>query len=158
MTAVLAHALAVIRRDVYGIECDPGAAASAALFHDATEIFTGDMPTPIKYLNAELTAAYKSAEREAESRLLAHLPTELSGAYAPLVHGGDEAVRDLVRAADKLCAYVKCLEEERAGNHEFRLAREQTLTKLHALQMPEVEYFMEHFIKPFELTIDEINT
>jgi 5'-deoxynucleotidase len=156
MTAVLAHALAVIRRDIYGVPCDAGAAAAAALFHDATEIFTGDMPTPMKYLNSDLTTAYKSAERDAESRLLRQLPPELRGAYEPLI-SGDNDVRDLVKAADKLSAYIKCLEEERAGNREFRLAREQTRAKLDALNMPEVAYFIEHFMRPFELTIDEMN-
>ena len=158
MTAVLAHALAVIRRDIFGIACDPGAAASAALFHDATEIFTGDLPTPVKYLNAELTAAYKRAESEAEQRLLLHLPPELRAAYAPLVAGGVGELRELVKAADKLSAYIKCLEEERAGNREFRLARDQTLEKLKSLQLPELDYFLAHFMKPFELTIDELNS
>lgn len=158
MTAVLAHALAVIRRDVFGVDCDPGAAASAALFHDATEIFTGDMPTPVKYLNSELTSAYKLAEHEAQRRLLTQLPSALQATYAPLVAGGDGDVRELVKAADKLSAYIKCVEEERAGNREFRQAREQTRAKLEALSMPEVAYFMEHFLSAFELTIDEINT
>ena len=158
MTAVLAHALAVIRRDVFGVACDPGAAATAALFHDATEIFTGDMPTPVKYLYAELTSAYRLAEAEAERRLVAQLPAELQATYEPLIAGGDDDIRDLVKAADKLSAYIKCLEEERAGNREFRQAREQTRAKLESLEMPEVAYFIEHFLKAFELTIDEINT
>ncbi|MDR0838036.1 MAG: 5'-deoxynucleotidase [Oscillospiraceae bacterium] len=159
MTAVLAHALAVIRRDVFGVPCDPGAAASAALFHDASEILTGDMPTPIKYLNSQLTTAYKDAERAACDRLLSRLPEQLRGAYSPLLSGGgDDATRALVHAADKLAAYIKCLEEERAGNREFRLAAEQTLAKLKSLALPEVDYFLEHFMPPFELTIDELNT
>ena len=158
MTAVLAHALAVIRRDIYGIPCDPGAAASAALFHDATEIFTGDLPTPVKYLNSELTAAYKRAEHVAEQRLLAQLPAELQASYAVLICDLDSDVSALVKAADKLSAYIKCLEEERAGNREFRQARDQTLAKLKSLQMPELDYFLDHFMKPFELTIDQLNS
>lgn len=159
MTAVLAHALAVIGRDVFGKDCDPGEAAAAALFHDASEIFTGDMPTPIKYMNRELTTAYKTAEKDAQRRLLETLPDELRASYEPLLAGGeatDSPTGEFVRAADKLSAYIKCLEEERAGNREFRLAAEQTLQKLRALGMPEVDYFMEHFLTPFELTIDEL--
>lgn len=158
MTAVVAHALAVIRRDVLGLEADPGACAAAALFHDATEIFTGDMPTPIKYLSDELTTAYKKAEYEAQERLLMQLPQELRPAYEPLLNsGGDEITRRLVKAADKISAYIKCLEEERAGNREFRLAAEQTLEKLRALDMPEVDYFMQRLMQPFELTLDELS-
>ncbi|MDR1330138.1 MAG: 5'-deoxynucleotidase [Oscillospiraceae bacterium] len=155
MTAVIAHALAVIRRDVYKIPCDPGEAAAAALFHDAGEIFTGDMPTPIKYMSRELTSAYKDAERSAAGRLLAQLPQELRESYVPLLTGGGET-RDLVHAADKLSAYIKCIEEERAGNREFRLAARQTKARLEALNMPEVDYFIEQFIPPFKLTIDEL--
>ncbi|MDR3209877.1 MAG: 5'-deoxynucleotidase [Oscillospiraceae bacterium] len=157
MTAVLAHALAVIRRDVYQIPCDPGAAAAAALFHDASEILTGDMPTPIKYLNREITAAYKDAERQAQNRLLATLPELLRGAYRPLLDGGEsEDTRALVHAADKLAAYIKCLEEERAGNREFRQAGKQTRERLEALGIPEVQYFLDNFMPAFELSLDEL--
>ena len=157
MTAVLAHALAVIRRDVFGGESDPGQAAAEALFHDASEIYTGDMPTPIKYLSSELTSAYKSAEEGAKQRLLMTLPPELRESYKPLLTekpGGPTG--ELVHAADKLAAYIKCLEEERACNREFRLAAEQTLKKLHALNMPEVDYFIENFMGSFSLTIDAL--
>ena len=159
MTAVLAHALAVIRRDVFGGEADPGEAAAAALFHDASEIFTGDMPTPIKYMNSTLTTAYKSAEEDAKQQLLGTLSPELRETYALLLTerpGGETA--QLVHAADKLAAYIKCLEEERAGNREFRHAAEQTRAKLEALHMPEVDYFMEKFMGPFSLTIDELGS
>ena len=174
MTAVLAHALAVIRRDVFGGDADPGEAAAMALFHDASEIFTGDMPTPIKYMNETLTNAYKSAEEDAKKRLLASLPQELRPAYEPLLmeeRSAGTAVLsecvgststslngtfELVHAADKLAAYIKCLEEERAGNREFRMAAEQTREKLVALGLPEVNYFMETFMGPFSLTIDEL--
>ncbi|MDR0916920.1 MAG: 5'-deoxynucleotidase [Oscillospiraceae bacterium] len=157
MTAVLAHALAVIRRDVFHEPCNPGDAAAAALFHDATEIFTGDMPTPVKYLNDEITSAYRAAENGARERLLSALPDELRASYAPLLESGaDEETRKLVHAADKLSAYVKCLEEERAGNREFRLAAQQTLIKLQALAMPEVDYFLAHCLPAFELTLDEL--
>jgi 5'-deoxynucleotidase len=156
MVAVLAHALAVIRRDALGLPCDPGAAASAALYHDASEIITGDMPTPVKYYNTEITAAYKEVEAVAANRLRAALPEALRPAYAALLGGGAEGTERLVKAADKLAAYIKCLEELGAGNREFRLAAAQTKAKLDALDMPEVEYFMEHFIPAFELTLDEL--
>jgi Predicted hydrolases of HD superfamily len=157
MTAVLAHALAVIRRDVFGGEADPGEAAAAALFHDASEIFTGDMPTPIKYMNDALTTAYKNAEEDAKQRLLATLPPELQPAYGPLLtEQSAGGTAELVHAADKLAAYIKCLEEERTGNREFRLAAEQTKAKLVALGLPEVNYFIENFMEPFSLTIDEL--
>lgn len=163
MTAVLAHALAVISRDVFSSDADPGEAAAAALFHDASEIFTGDMPTPIKYMNRELTSAYKSAERDASRRLLMTLPEQLRASYAPLLTADVEneaslkpSTESFVKAADKLAAYIKCLEEERAGNREFRLAAEQTRKKLESLGMPEVDYFIENFMESFSLTIDEL--
>jgi 5'-deoxynucleotidase len=144
---------------VLGLPSDPGAAAAAALFHDASEIFTGDMPTPIKYQNHTLTSAYKDAERLAQERLLGTLPEVLRGSYVDLLDGGadDEfATRALVHAADKISAYIKCLEEERAGNREFRQARGQTLEKINSLDMPEIQYFMEHFSAAFEMTLDEL--
>ncbi|MDR2502521.1 MAG: 5'-deoxynucleotidase [Oscillospiraceae bacterium] len=157
MTAVIAHALAVIRRDVLGGDADPGGVAAAGLFHDATEIMTGDMPTPIKYLSESLTGAYKQAERTARERLLMTLPEKMRPAYAGLLGGGDDGeTRKLVHAADKIAAYIKCLEEEKAGNREFRLAAEQTREKIRALCIPEADYFMEHFCCAFELTLDEL--
>ncbi len=154
MTAVLAHALAVIRRDVYGIPCDPDNAAAAALFHDATEIFTGDMPTPVKYYDDGITGAYKRIEEAAASRLTAALPEAMAGEYGALLRGGKHP--DIVKAADKLSAYVKCLEELKSGNGEFRSAAESTLEKLKGLEMPEVDYFLEHFIAAFDMTLDEL--
>ena len=156
MVAVIAHALAVIRRDVYGIPCDPGACAAAALFHDASEIFTGDMPTPVKYFNPDIMAAYKQVESIASQKLLATLPEELRPSYAPLLDT-DGDVKAIVKAADKLSAYIKCLEELKAGNDEFKNAAAQTLEKLHAFGMPEVDYFIENFIPAFELTLDELD-
>jgi len=158
MTAVIAHALAVIRRDILGKPADPGLAAASALFHDAAEIFTGDLPTPIKYFNPDIMSAYRQVESVASRKLVSALPAAMRPAYeALLVSGGDDDTLALVRAADKLAAYIKCLEELRAGNLEFKLASEQTRKKLLALKMPEVEYFMENFIPAFELTLDELD-
>lgn len=156
MVAVVAHALAVIRRDVFHGNADPGKAAAAALFHDASEIFTGDMPTPVKYHNPDIIAAYKRVEALASRKLLDTLPEGMQNAYDTLfIPDGETAT--LIKAADKLCAYIKCLEELKAGNSEFKSAASQTLGKLNAMGLPEVEYFMEHFIDAFELTLDELD-
>ena len=159
MVAVLAHALGLIRKEVFGIECDPNAAAAAALFHDSSEILTGDLPTPIKYHNKEIKDAYQQVEVLACNKLLETLPAELRPAYEQLLTGSaHEIVRDLVKAADKLSAYIKCIEERKAGNNEFQSAEIQTLNALRSYQMPEVDYFVEHFIPAFELTLDELGT
>ena len=157
MAAVISHALAVIRRDVFGQTADPGQIAAAALFHDASEIFTGDMPTPIKYFDPDIISAYKRIESVASGKLLSGLPSEMRTAYKPLLSERDKEVDRLVKAADTLAAYIKCLEELKTGNLEFRLAAEQSLKKLTALNMPEVEYFIKNFIPAFELTLDELD-
>jgi 5'-deoxynucleotidase len=156
MVAVIAHALAVIRRDIFGKDCDPGKAAAGALFHDASEIYTGDMPTPVKYHNPDIITAYKQVEALASQKLLNALPQEMRPAYES-VFSADNETAALIKAADKLAAYIKCLEELKAGNNEFKSAAAQTLQKLKALGMPEVDYFMAHFIGAFELTLDELN-
>jgi len=155
--AVIAHGLAVIRRDVYGKDSDPGKVAVAALFHDASEILTGDMPTPIKYFSPDIMAAYKRVESLAANKLISTLPPEMRQSYMPLLSIVDDDVRPLVKAADALAAYIKCLEELKAGNLEFRLAAKQTRKKLASFQMPEVEFFMENFIPAFKLTLDELD-
>ena len=158
MVAVLAHALAVIRRDVFGRPADPGLAAAAALYHDAPEILTGDLPTPIKYYNPEIRDAYREVEQFSAGRLLDMLPEELRPAFDPLLREDyDPETRALVKAADKLSAHIKCVEELKAGNSEFRQAAEQTLEALKGYGLPELDYFMEHFLDGFELTLDELN-
>lgn len=156
MTAVLAHALAVIRRDVFGLDADPDGAAAAALFHDMSEIITGDMPTPVKYLNEDIRRSYKAVESQAEAQLLQLLPGEMRPAYVELLRGGSGETHDLVKAADKLAAYIKCIEELRAGNEEFRSAEGQIRTALEASELPEIAYFMEHFLPAFGMTLDEL--
>ena len=155
MVAVIAHALGVIRREVFGRECDPNALAAAALFHDAPEIITGDLPTPVKYHSGDLTAAYKEVERGAAEKLVSMLPVELQGAYEPLISGkvGNDAEK-LVKAADRLSAYIKCIEERKAGNLEFLSAERQTLERIRSMELPEAEYFLEHFIPAFEQDLD----
>ena len=158
MVAVLAHALAVIRRDVLGKQADPGLAAAAALYHDAPEILTGDLPTPIKYYSPDIRDAYKQVEKVSADKLAAMLPEELRPAFAPLLREDyDPDTRALVKAADKLSAYIKCVEELKAGNAEFRQAAEQTLEALKGYGLPEVDYFMERFLPAFGLTLDELS-
>ena len=154
--AVLAHALAVIRNEKFGGSIDPGLAAAAALYHDASEILTGDMPTPIKYGNPAIQAAYQDVEAVAERKLLAMLPEELREAYAPVLTEVDPEVARLVKAADKLSAYIKCVEELKAGNAEFREAAAQTRKALEGYGLPEAAYFLETFMDSFSLTLDEL--
>ncbi len=159
MVAVIAHALGVIRRDVFHIPCDPNEYAAVALYHDSSEILTGDLPTPIKYYSRSINAAYKEVEEIACRKLLSTLPRELQDAFQPLISGAtEERCHDLVKAADKLSAYIKCIEERRAGNDEFISAEKQTREILEQSPLPEVKYFMEHFIPAFELTLDELGT
>ena len=157
--AVLAHALAVIRNRCFGGCVDEGAVAVAALYHDAPEILTGDLPTPIKYHSAQIQSAYKQVEKLACDKLLATLPEELRGIYESLLYGRDaEELHDIVKAADKLSAYIKCIEERKAGNNEFISAEKQTRAILDASPLPEVKYFLDKFIPAFELTLDELGT
>ena len=159
MVAVIAHALGVIRRDVFGQPCDPNECAAAALYHDCSEILTGDLPTPIKYHSPEISSAYKQVEALACGKLLETLPEELRPAFEPLLTGETRTgLHDIVKAADKLSAYIKCIEERKAGNNEFCSAEKQIRGMLDESPLPEVAYFMEHFIPAFELTLDELGT
>ena len=154
--AVLAHGLALIRRDVLGLDADPERCATAALYHDASEILTGDLPTPIKYYNPEIKAAYKQVERVSGEKLLAMLPGKLRAETAPYVFEDDPVTHEIVKAADKLSAHIKCIEELKAGNQEFASAAEQTLRALQAMQLPELDWFMEHCLDSFRLNLDEL--
>ena len=155
--AVLAHALALIRRDVLGLPTpNPDRCAVAALYHDATEILTGDLPTPIKYYNPDIKQAYKQVEHIAGQRLLQMLPEQLRDSYANLVLEDDREVLPIVKAADKLSAYIKCIEEQKAGNTEFDSAAETTLKTLRMLQLPELDWFIDHCLEPFRLNLDQL--
>ena len=154
--AILAHALAVIRNRYFGGDVDEGRVAVAALYHDAPEILTGDMPTPIKYHNPAIREAYHQVELVAEEKLLGMLPEDLRPGYRAALSPAAEAVQQIVRAADKLSAYIKCVEELKAGNDEFRKAAQQTMDALKAMELPELEYFMEHFLPSYRLTLDEL--
>ena len=154
--AVLAHGLAVIRNEMFGGQVDAGAVAVAALYHDASEILTGDMPTPIKYDNPAIRKAYKDVEAVAERKLVEFLPPELQESYREIVSPVDGEIEVLVKAADKLSAHIKCLEELKAGNNEFREAAAQTRKALEEYDLPEVRYFMNTFLDSFTLTLDEL--
>ena len=153
---VAVHALAVMENRYFGGENDPGQVAVAALYHDATEIITGDMPTPIKYYSRSLRQSYQQVEEMAANRLLGMLPEELRGEYEDLLQPADAHVRTLVKAADKLSAYLKCVEELKAGNREFALAKEQTYQALTRNPLPVLRLFMEEYLPGFELTLDEL--
>ena len=156
MVAVLAHALAEIRNQYFDGEVDGGQAALAALYHDAPEILTGDLPTPIKYYNPEIRGAYQQVEQVAQEKLLSMLPEKLRAVYRPLLQQENEEIAQIVKAADKLSAYIKCLEERKAGNNEFRQAEQQTRRALEDSPLPEVAFFLKHCIPSFLLTLDEL--
>ena len=157
MTAVLAHALALIRREILHLEGpDPDRCAVAALYHDASEILTGDLPTPIKYYNPEIKTAYKQVERIAGNRLLDMLPAELRKCYEHDVLEDDKSLEPIVKAADKLCAHIKCLEEQKAGNTEFDSAAKQTWDAMKAMNRPELDWFLNFCLGAFALNLDQL--
>ena len=155
--AVLAHALALIRRDILKLPTpDPDRCDVAALYHDASEILTGDLPTPIKYYNPDIKDAYKQVEKIAGNRLLDMLPPELRDSYTHLVLEDDQQVLPFVKAADKLSAHIKCLEEQKAGNTEFDNAAKQTWDSLKAMDRPELDWFLTHCLPAFTLNLDQL--
>ena len=157
-TAVLAHALALIRRDVMKIDCDPEHIMACAAYHDASEILTGDMPTPVKYGSDALRDEYKRVEAAAERRLLGLLPEDLRDDYIPFLSGEglSERERRIVKAADKISALVKCREEMSAGGREFSSAMESTIKSLRIDPLPETELFLSQCLPAFNLTLDEL--
>ena len=155
--AVLAHALALIRRDILHLSTpEPDRCAVAALFHDASEILTGDMPTPIKYYNVEIKDAYKQVEHIAGNRLLEMLPPELRPSYEHLVLEDDKELEPFVKGADKLSAYLKCIEEQKAGNTEFDSAAAMTMQALRDMHREEMDWFLDHCLEPFTRTLDQL--
>jgi 5'-deoxynucleotidase len=157
--AIIAHALGVIKNKYFGGNVNPEKIALAAIFHDATEVLTGDLPTPVKYFSSEIRNAYLAIEDHAVDQLLKLLPEGLKEAYRDLLLIPDDELetQQIVKAADVLAAYIKCLEEESAGNHEFSRAKKSIGAKLADLsQRPEVDYFVTNFIPSFSLTIDDM--
>ena len=155
--AVISHALATIRNKSSGGSVDVAKTVLYALYHETSEVMTGDLPTPVKYYNRSIQGAYKQLERSACEKVADMLPKELKEEISPyvLADEGSEEYR-LVKAADRLAAYIKCLEELRSGNGEFSRAKKSIEEDLHGRKMPEVEYFFEHFIPSFSLTLDEL--
>lgn len=155
--AILSHALATIGNKVFGRDYDVGRVVTMALFHDVPEVFTGDMPTPVKYANPNIRAQFASIEAESTKNLVNKLPNELRDEYEGIFDAveSDKKHHDLLKAADRLCAYIKCLEEERFGNTEFSGAKKSIEERLKESAMPELNYFMEHFLPAFTLTLDE---
>lgn len=164
--AYLAHALALIRRHLFpqaSPQVDPARCVLLALYHDAAEIVTGDLPTPVKYFNDTLHDAFREAEEEAEQLMLRGVPEALRPEYQALLLGGGQAekaeeqvARRLVKAADTLSAYIKCLDEREAGNPEFADAERSTRAKLDSYDLPELRYFMENCLPAFGLTLDKL--
>ena len=156
--AVIAHTLATIRNRLYGGRVDPARAAVLALYHDAGEVLTGDLPAPVKYFNPEIRGAYREIESAANQRLLRMVPDALREDYQALFVAADrdKDVWELVKAADKLCAYLKCVEEVAAGNREFSRAEQALRGTVEALPQPEVRYFLETFAPSLKLTLDEL--
>ena len=160
--AMIAHALCMIGNVRFARSLNADRAALIGLYHDASEIITGDMPTPVKYYNSDIRDAYKEVEHVAEQRLLWQLPDDLRSAYAEIFNGMDSAedryMRRLVKAADKLSALIKCMEETGAGNGEFRTAQQSTQKAVEELawELPEVKVFLEEFLPPYGSTLDEL--
>ena len=154
---LLAHALAVIHNEEFGGNADVLKTVLYATYHETSEVMTGDLPTPIKYYNRNIQGAYKALEKSACEKIVATLPQKMQKSIAPYVLADEtETEYKLVKAADRLAAYIKCLEELKSGNGEFVKAKKSIENDLHARNMPEIEYFMEKFIPAFELTLDEL--
>ena len=155
--AVLAHALAVIRNTCYGGQVNEERVALLALFHDTTEIITGDMPTPVKYYAPEIRKAYHRVEAAAKEELLKGLPLQLRDKYEPLLQETEEEKElwELVKAADRLSALIKCIEERRMGNDDFKQAEKSTEDAVREMRLPEADYFMKEFLPAYQLTLDE---
>ncbi len=157
--AQIAHALAVIASDVYGKQADPNRVATLALYHESSEVITGDLPTPIKYYNPEIRNAYRDIEGVANAKLLSMLPEELAATYRPLIEQDSNTYEHtLVKAADKLSAYIKCVEELKSGNREFAKARDTLYGEIEKyFHLPEVKYFCDKFLDSFSKTLDELD-
>ena len=156
--SMIAHALAVIGNTCLGKQLDARKAAVLGLYHDATEIITGDMPTPVKYYNPQIKTTYKDIERQAARSLLSMLPETMREAYREIFEKQEEDAYlwKLVKAADKLSAYIKCVEEEQAGNREFASALAQQKAAITAMHCPEADYFLEHMLPCYAQNLDEL--
>ncbi|MBQ7063512.1 MAG: 5'-deoxynucleotidase [Firmicutes bacterium] len=155
--AMIAHALALITNRIYGGGVDAEHIMAIAVYHETSEVLTGDLSTPIKYYNPKIKTAYKEIERIADEKLLGMIPEELRPDYEELIIGHTDEEYRLVKAADKICAYLKCVEELKTGNLEFKQAKASILAEIERMNIPAVGYFMEKFEPSFGLTLDELN-
>ncbi len=155
-TAFIAHLLALYRNVRFGGNVDPERAALLAMYHDVTEIITGDLPTPVKYYNKEIKAEYDRVEEMAKDKMISYLPEDLQEHYRPLLGKTEDEAELwlLVKAADKLSALIKCLEERQMGNMDFTAAEKSTLESVHAMNLPEAEEFIKEFLPSYGLTLD----
>ncbi len=153
-TAYIAHALALIHNRRFGGNIDANFIATAAMFHDTSEILTGDMPTPVKYYNNDIKSVYKKIEKAADDKLLSLLPEDLKPDLCKL-YNLDEKAQKFIKAADKISALIKCTEELNLGNQEFSKAKESTLAAINEMNMPEATVFLEEFLESYSLSIDE---
>ena len=156
--AVIAHALCLIANNIYGKNISEKDVLACAVYHEAGEVITGDLPTPIKYFNDNITKSYKEIEAFANDTLTDMLPDEMKSDIEKYVRGDvDEDVRKMVKAADRLAAYIKCIEERSVGNGEFDKAAARTMSVIKSMNMPEVDYFIENFLPSYEMSLDELN-
>ena len=156
--AVIAHALAMISNTYFGGNLDANSIAVKAIFHETSEVITGDLPTPIKYFNDEIRTSYKALERYSNERLLGFLPSELSATYATIINADKDEEYKYVKYADKICAYLKCVDELNMGNSDFTSAKKTLRKEIDDFDSQEVNYFMENFVDAFSLTLDELQS
>lgn len=156
-TAFVAHLLAVIRNKRFNGNVEPERCALLAMYHDTTEILTGDLPTPVKYFNPEIRSAYNKVEDTAVEQMLLYLPEDIREEYKPLYikEESDKELWTLVKAADKISALIKCVEERQMGNRDFLLAEKSTLESIKNMNIPEADVFLEEFLPCYDLTLDE---
>ena len=156
--SVIAHALALIENKIYGGNVDEYKVLSYAMYHEAGEVITGDLPTPIKYFNTQINSAYKDLERQAEEKLLAKLPVELKDAYTKFVIADNDSIEyKIMKFADRLSSYIKCVDELKCGNKEFKKAKETIGKTLKNTGVKCVDYFVKNILPSFEKTLDELD-
>ena len=156
--AMVAHGLALINNRIFNGNVNPEKVALLAIYHDSNETITGDLPTPIKYFNPDIQESYRALEDISKEKLLSLLPEPLKEDYRNVLFFDENSPEGkLVKAADRICAYIKCIEELKAGNGEFQKAQQAIMKRIENIDLPEVKYFMDHFVENFSLTLDELN-
>ncbi|MCD7727977.1 MAG: 5'-deoxynucleotidase [Ruminococcus sp.] len=155
--AFIAHLLCLIRNKRFGGNVNAERAAVIAMYHDTTEIITGDLPTPVKYYNKDIREIYGDIEKNAADKLVSQLPDDLKDEYEEIISGGDDdEIKSLVKAADKISALIKCIEERQMGNKDFLQAEQSTLRSIKAMNIKEADVFLEEFVEGYGLTLDEL--